>query len=442
MKNGSKPEAGVIVFGGGLAGLAAATYLARAGRAVTLFERSKELGGRAITNKQGEFSFNLGPHALYRKGAGARVLKELGVSWKGKLAPLSGYASRGGELHYVSYNPWWFVSSRMISLGAKMEAGRLLASIRTMDTHKFDGITLGEWLDTKVRRPQVRQLVSALGRVATYANDTERMSAGLALSQLQLANHGVYYLDGGWQTLVDGLRDAATAAGVRIESDANVTAIDHDGAVRGVRLADGSTRSASAVIVAASPQIAAGLVEGNAAVRQYAADAAPVRAACLDIGLRRLTRPKVNFVLGLDTPTYYSVHSLTARLAPEGQAMIHIAKYLAMDDRSDPKQAERELELILDLAQPGWRDELIERRYLPNMTVVNDVARADRGGQPGRPAAEVPGVSSLYLAGDWIGPEGWLVDAVLASAKQAAELVLERPATAGRSAVGAPGRAG
>ncbi len=444
MKNGSKPEAEAIVVGGGLAGLAAATYLARAGRAVTVFERSKELGGRAVTNKQGEFSFNLGPHALYRKGAGARVLRELGVAWRGKLAPLSGYASRDGELHYVSYNPWWFVSSKMITFGAKMEAARLLASIRTMSAHKFDGITLGEWLDKKVRRPQVRQLVCALVRVSTYANDTERMSAGLALSQLQLANHGVYYLDGGWQTLVDGLRDAALAAGVHIESSANVVAIERDGAVRGVRLADGSVRAASAVVVAASPQIAAGLVEGEPTLRQEAAGAVPVRAACLDVGLRSLPRPKVNFVLGLDTPTYYSVHSLTAKLAPDGQAMIHVAKYLAMDDRSDPKAAERELEAILDLAQPGWRDELIERRYLPNMTVVNDLATADRGGQPGRPDAEVPGVPGLYLAGDWVGAEGWLSDASLASAKRAVELILARPASVPieRSAVGTAGRAG
>ena len=39
-----------IVVGGGLAGLAAATYLARGGRRVTLLERAPSLGGRAITD--------------------------------------------------------------------------------------------------------------------------------------------------------------------------------------------------------------------------------------------------------------------------------------------------------------------------------------------------------------------------------------------------------
>src|SRR2546426_5368976 len=39
------------VIGSGLAGLAAATYLARAGRAVTLFEKAGVVGGLAVTKR-------------------------------------------------------------------------------------------------------------------------------------------------------------------------------------------------------------------------------------------------------------------------------------------------------------------------------------------------------------------------------------------------------
>ena len=41
----------VVVVGGGMAGLSAACYLARAGVAVTLFEKAASLGGRAATQK-------------------------------------------------------------------------------------------------------------------------------------------------------------------------------------------------------------------------------------------------------------------------------------------------------------------------------------------------------------------------------------------------------
>ena len=42
----------VAIIGGGLAGLSAATYLARAGMEVTLFEKSNRLGGRAATQSR------------------------------------------------------------------------------------------------------------------------------------------------------------------------------------------------------------------------------------------------------------------------------------------------------------------------------------------------------------------------------------------------------
>ncbi len=127
--------------------------------------------------------------------------------------------------------------------------------------------------------------------------------------------------------------------------------------------------------------------------------------------------------LCIDQPLYLSIHSGVGDLAPAGGAMIHVAKYLG-NDRSDTKDVERELEGLLDLAQPGWRDVLVERRFLPDLTVVNALATAENGALSGRPGpvTDIPGV---YLAGDWVGGVGWLADASLASAKRAASAALE-----------------
>jgi phytoene dehydrogenase-like protein len=76
--------ADVIVIGGGLAGLTLTTFLARAGKSVTLFEQStKEIGGRARTSVFDGFYFNQGAHALYLSDAGAAVLRELGIAYTG-----------------------------------------------------------------------------------------------------------------------------------------------------------------------------------------------------------------------------------------------------------------------------------------------------------------------------------------------------------------------
>ena len=53
-------------------------------------------------------------------------------------------------------------------------------------------------------RVNLSLLLAALFRLSTYCDDPEQMSAGAAIDQLKLALAGnVWYLDGGWQTLVE-----------------------------------------------------------------------------------------------------------------------------------------------------------------------------------------------------------------------------------------------
>ena len=419
----------VAVIGGGLAGLTAATLLARAGRSVGVFEKSSAIGGRAVTQSKDQFHFNLGPHALYRRGHAAKVLRELGVTFTGGTPNASGgYAVDGGIKHTL---PGGFVSlltTGLLRLPAKFEVARLLGALQKIAAAPIQRIGVRQWLDEEIHHASVRRLVCALFRLATYADDAERMSAGAALAQLQMAlDSNVSYLDGGWQVLVDGLRRAAERAGAMIASGTRVVAIEHDAAVRGVRLADGTHVSADAVIVAAGPADAQALVHDDAAMlmQQWAETAIPVKAACLDIALTRLPKPHASFALGIDRPLYLSVHSAVAKLAAPGGAMIHVAKYLNPNTPSDTKADERELEGLLDLIQPGWRTLVAERRFLPNMTVSHALITAAAGGTTGRPGPAVPNVRNLYVAGDWVGKEGMLADASAASACRAVEMVIQ-----------------
>jgi phytoene dehydrogenase-like protein len=139
-----------------------------------------------------------------------------------------------------------------------------------------------------------------------------------------------------------------------------------------------------------------------------------------------LTEPRALFALGIDRPLYFSVHSAAAKLAPENGAVIHAAKYLGAGPDGAPRAVERELEETLDMMQPGWRDAIVARQFLPAITVSNALVTATQGGLTGRPRPAVPGVEGLYVAGDWVGPEGMLADASMASAKLAAETIAGR----------------
>lgn len=429
MTNEFPQSSDIAVVGGGLAGLTAATFLARAGYEVTLLEQSQQLGGRAITHVEKGFHFNLGPRALYRAGQGEKILQELGIQFSGGIPSLNGgYAIRQGRKHAFPAGMLSLLTTRLFGLSSKLEINRLFASLGKIDPKSVQNLTLREWLDQEIKQPAARQFFEALVRLWTYANAPEQMSAEVAIAQGQLVFAGlVYYIDGGWQVLVNGLCQVARAAGVRIVTGAKVAAVEHDKAVRSIRLATGERCQASAIILATSPKVSLKLVEDgqNTSLHQWATAAIPVQAACLDVALKRLPQPRNRFALGIDQPIYFSVHSPYANLAPNGCALIHTAKYLGSTaSQKNRATIEQELEAVLDLLQPGWRNELVVRRFLPDIVVSNALVTAAQGGTASRPGPAVPEIDNLYVVGDWVGHEGLLADAALSSAKQAAEMIV------------------
>jgi len=413
----------VVVVGGGLAGLSAATFAARAGARVTLFERLSDPGGRARTREERGFLFNQGPHALYQGGEAMAALRELGIEPVGRAAPTSGaLAVRDGRMHALPGGLVSLLTTDLFSLAEKLEFARLLSALPKLDVASLDGVTLADYLLRELRHARVRDVVAAVVRLTGYANAPEQISAGVAIAQLRLGlGSGVRYLDGGWSALVGALAAKARETGVALRSGVRAERVEHDGAVRALRLADGERVAADAVVLALGPHEASELVdEGRNAFLASAARAClPVRAACIDLGLARLPVPRRTFALGIDRATYFSVHSASAALAPQGQALVQAARYLAPGESPAREEVEAEFDALLDLVQPGWREHVLARRVMRELVVTHDLPHAARGGLAGRTPGAVDGIANLWLAGDWVGPEGLLADASLASGRAA-----------------------
>jgi phytoene dehydrogenase-like protein len=420
MADGAK----VAVVGGGVAGLAAAAFAARGGARVTLFERMSETGGRARTRVDRGFAFNMGPHALYLCGAAMAALRELGIDPAGNSPATSGgLAYRAGKLHALPGGAVSLLTTGLLGPAEKLELGRLLAKLPKLDTAAETGHSLAEFLAREVRSPRVRDVVLAVVRVTSYSHAPEVICAGAALEQLVLGlGKGVRYLDGGWQTLVDALEAKARDAGVTVRSGVAVERVVHDGAARGVDLAGGEHVPADGVILALGPDEAGALVDAgrHPFFARAAAARIPVRAACLDLGLARLPNPRRTFALGMERALYFSVHSAAAKLAPEGAALLQVARYLAPGEHPDRAELDAEFDRMLDDVQPGWRDQVVTRRLMRDLVVTHDLPQAARGGLAGRTPEQVTGVANLWLAGDWVGATGMLVDAAFASARVAA----------------------
>src|SRR5262252_7688270 len=222
-----KTETDVVVVGGGLAGLTAAAFLARAGRRVVVLERAGELGGRARTQERDGFHFNEGPHALYRGGPADRALRELGVKVRGAIPPAAGsLALRAGRLFQLPVGLRTLLTTRLFGFGAKRQVALLLARLPKLDPAPLARVSVADWLAETLPNAEARALAQSLVRVTTYAAD-DRLSAGAAVIQIQGAmKNGVLYLDGGWQTLVDALAATARTAGARLVTGATVASIE------------------------------------------------------------------------------------------------------------------------------------------------------------------------------------------------------------------------
>ncbi|MFC4302270.1 phytoene desaturase family protein [Cohnella boryungensis] len=414
-----------VIIGGGLAGLIAAIELAEAGKTALVLEKSGKLGGRAMTvNKNGAL-FNLGGHALYAGGEADRLFRRYGLKLTGGSPAAKGTAIWNGQLAPLPGDPLSLLSSKLLGWLGKGRLVRLLLKIAKADDVGLRAVSLREWAEREIGDPMVRHIFYALCRTATYTQDPDYQSAGPALKQVRrsLKAGGVKYVDGGWQSIVDQLRDKAAALGVRIHSGASVQEIRHErGATIGVRCADGAEIAAAAVISTASPAATFAMTPGaeGTALRRWKEEARPMYAASLDLALRRLPTADRHLAIGLDRPIFFAHHSRVARLSENGTIVVHVMKYNGLGGQ-DAKADERQLEQTMSLLHPGWEKEVAARQYLPNIAVVHDYPHIGRTFPDAGP--EVPEIRGLCVAGDWASHGELLVDAAAASALRAARLV-------------------
>ncbi len=442
--NHYEKEEDIIIIGGGIAGLTASIYLAREGRSVTVFEQSSIIGGRARTLNIDGFYFNQGPHALYLAGAGAKILKEIGIKYSGHPPPRPQYLVKNNIIYPQISSLRYILTTKLLKgLRSRIEAIQFFTFLGKMDFTKIQNITLQKWLKDNINSIELAELIETLCRVSTYANDSKIQSAGTALGQLQLAaSAGVLYLDKGWQTIINGLVTEALKSKVKIVTGKRVTGIQESSEESKkqnklyfyrprwkISLSDGNKITASKLIIASSPNVVFDLFKDKkprSLLNIINKKIIPVKAACLDVVLNKIPHHNRAVAYAMDMPLYLSIHSFSANLSPrsgKGQ-LIHVMKYLNFE-KSDPDTDRSELEHFLDLIQPGWREVVIKKRFLPNMIVYNALVTAAQGGIQGRSSIKVKDIENVYLIGDWIGQEGLLADASFASAKNAVIEILK-----------------
>ena len=407
----------VVVVGGGLAGLVAAVDAARAGAAVALVEARDAGGGRARSDRVDGFTVNHGAHALYRAGAARAVLDDLGVPWSGRRPRVrgSGVLIEGRRV----------AASNLGALGGAGALRALVRASRSGTAERYRGRTMGEWFADQPER--ARPLLWAAIRTSTYQADLDGSDAEAILTQLGRGAKGVDYLDGGWQSLVDGLQAEVDRAGVRrVTAKARRVEVADGGGGR-VDTTAGPVDAAAVVLAVGGPVEAARLLDGaSPTMTRWAAVAEPVVAATLEVLLRRKPLPRAGSY-SLDEPIYSVDAAASCRIAPDGGAVVHGIFY-EPDRRPIDRPVEgaprQRLEAALDAWQPGWREHVVDVIERKRLVVAHDRPRLAPAGD--RPSVVVPDLDGVFLASDAITSGGMLADAAVGSGREAGRAAAAR----------------
>lgn len=406
--------ADVAVIGGGLAGLTAAITAARAGRTVVLFDARSTLGGRARSATRDGFVLNEGPHALYRSGAAWRFLESEDLTPTGGYPGAEGVGVDGSTIGVLPAGVRTLVRTPLLA-GERVPFAKWFAGLNRIDTEALQTVTVGDEIERVFGSGRAARLAHAVMRLGTYGNDPAAMSAGPAIAQLRDAlGTPVLYVDGGWQSVVDALGDRAAELGVQLVTGCKVDTVRSTADGCDVRVDGRTFRAASAVLAAGGPRQVEALTGTNPAPW-----ARPSTSAALDVCFDGSWGDHPTFALGLDEPLYLSVHAPLAALAPSGSGLVSVLRYHPHGETPDADDDRAACERLLDRVRPGWRDAAVHVEFRGRLQATHDQPQAARGGLAGRAPVRLCGHERVYCAGDWVGDEGMLADAVVASGRTA-----------------------
>lgn len=264
----------VLVIGGGLNGLVAASYLARSGHTVNLAEAEAVPGGMCANRVPlGDLAVAAGPHLFsaldpkmlddlaitlayterdlpligLREGEKPLILPRDGHTARAAIAPWSERdASRFGRFRREHQNfaramraLWW-------EDGAPLEA-RVQTQLRQAQV-----LAATTWLDGAFETEALRAIF-AFDALSTGLSPAAAGSALLytwrAAQEMSGLQGAIALPSGGPQPLIDALVTVAEAAGVRLRCEAKVSGLLSDGErVRGATLESGEEIAADAVL--------------------------------------------------------------------------------------------------------------------------------------------------------------------------------------------------
>lgn len=269
-----------IVIGSGMGGLACAAALANTGHRVLVLEQHSVAGGHTQTFERSGFTWDVGVHyvGFGPGGPSRRILDWLchgridfadlgevydtlhfpdGFEWRfagpeaaqrNALKERFPESAAGIDAFFAALAAASHSSSAVFAQRAMPELmGRLYGFWHEGDVRRWWGRTTAEVLEELIADPVLRAVLAA--QWGDYGGLPREASFGMHAMLMRHYFHGAWYPVGGARAFAVGLVPTVEKAGGEVRLGARVEALVlDDGAVRGVRLADGTELRAARVV--------------------------------------------------------------------------------------------------------------------------------------------------------------------------------------------------
>ncbi len=278
----------VVIIGAGIGGLTTAVQLAARGLQVRILERAETPGGKMREVRIGDHRIDAGPTVFTMRGIFDELFAEAGASLEDylRLRPVETIGRHAWSEHerldlftdqarsidaigdfagadaakgyrafcdqskviYETLEKTFIRGSRPSFLGLLGRCGvRGISNLRSINPYE----SLWQALGVYFQDPRLRQL---FGRYATYCGSSPFQSPATLMLIAHVEQEGVWLVEGGMHQIALALAKLAQQLGATIEYGTEVTEIlVTRGRASGVRLANGETIPAHAVVVNGDP---------------------------------------------------------------------------------------------------------------------------------------------------------------------------------------------